>query len=108
VDAQVGAFREVLEQQAIRVSLMPRGQGECGGGPRNTTLAFSARKAPVARWAIVFPFQPGLMIEAKLDRLARSLGDAKDVVDELTRREVKLSIDGSVHDPTDPLGPAPL
>ncbi|MET3176341.1 UNVERIFIED_ORG: DNA invertase Pin-like site-specific DNA recombinase [Arthrobacter sp. UYCu721] len=40
----------------------------------------------------------------KLDRLARSLRDAKDIVDELTRREVKLSIGGSVHDPTDPVG----
>lgn len=35
----------------------------------------------------------------KLDRLARSLRDAKDIVDELTRREVKLSIGGSVHAP---------
>lgn len=40
----------------------------------------------------------------ELDRLARSLRDAKDLVDELTRREVKLSIGGSVHDPTDPVG----
>ncbi len=40
----------------------------------------------------------------KLDRLARSLRDAKDIVDELTPREVKLSIGGSVHDPTDPVG----
>lgn len=39
----------------------------------------------------------------KLDLLARSLRDAKDIVDELTRREVKLSIDGSVHDPTNPV-----
>ena len=40
----------------------------------------------------------------KLDRLARSLRDAKGIVHELTRREVKLSIGGSVHDPTDPVG----
>ena len=40
----------------------------------------------------------------KLDRLARSLRDAKDIVDDLTQREVKLSIGGSVHDPTDPVG----
>jgi DNA invertase Pin-like site-specific DNA recombinase len=30
--------------------------------------------------------------------------DARDVADELTWREVKLSIVGSVHDPTDPVG----
>jgi DNA invertase Pin-like site-specific DNA recombinase len=43
-------------------------------------------------------------VVSKLDRLARSLRDAKDIVDELTRREVKLSIGGSVHDSTDPVG----
>jgi DNA invertase Pin-like site-specific DNA recombinase len=37
-------------------------------------------------------------------RLARSLRDAKDIVDELTVKGVKLSIGGSVHDPTDPVG----
>ncbi|MET3919604.1 DNA invertase Pin-like site-specific DNA recombinase [Arthrobacter sp. UYEF20] len=31
----------------------------------------------------------------KLARLARPLRDAKDIVDELTRREVKLSMGGS-------------
>jgi len=41
---------------------------------------------------------------SKLDRLARSLPDARDIADELTRREVKLSLGGSVHDPTDPVG----
>lgn len=44
------------------------------------------------------------LVVTKLDRLARSLRDAKDIVDELTRREVKLSIGGSTHDPTDPVG----
>ena len=39
-----------------------------------------------------------------LDRLARSLREAKDIVDDLTLREVKLRIGGSVHDPTDPVG----
>jgi DNA invertase Pin-like site-specific DNA recombinase len=36
--------------------------------------------------------------------LARSLPDARDIVAELTAREVKLSLGGSVHDPTDPVG----
>lgn len=40
----------------------------------------------------------------KLDRMARSLRDAIDIVDELTGREVKLSIGGSVHDPIDLVG----
>ncbi|WP_427006661.1 recombinase family protein [Pseudarthrobacter sp. H2] len=44
------------------------------------------------------------LVITKLDRLARSLPDAKDIIEDLTRREAKLSIGGSVHDPTDPVG----
>jgi DNA invertase Pin-like site-specific DNA recombinase len=40
----------------------------------------------------------------KLDRLARSLPDARDIVEELTETEVTLNIGGSVHDPNDPVG----
>jgi DNA invertase Pin-like site-specific DNA recombinase len=40
----------------------------------------------------------------KLDRLARSLPGARDIVEELTEREVKLALGGSVHDPSDPVG----
>jgi hypothetical protein len=32
------------------------------------------------------------------------LPDARDILDELTRRNVKLSLGGSIHDPTDPVG----
>lgn len=38
------------------------------------------------------------------DRRVRSPRDAKDIVDEVTRRVVKVSIRGSVHDPTNPVG----
>lgn len=40
----------------------------------------------------------------KLDRLARSVRDAHNIADDLAEREVKLSIGGSIHDPTDPTG----
>jgi DNA invertase Pin-like site-specific DNA recombinase len=30
--------------------------------------------------------------------------DARDILDELTRRNVRLSLGGSIHDPTDPVG----
>ncbi|TFD63557.1 recombinase family protein [Cryobacterium ruanii] len=43
-------------------------------------------------------------VVTKIDRLARSLLGARDIVDELTRREAKRSIGGSVHGPTDPVG----
>jgi len=45
-----------------------------------------------------------VLVETKLDRLARSLPDARAIADELTSRQVKLNLGGSVHDPTDPVG----
>ena len=44
------------------------------------------------------------LVVTKLDRLARSLPDAREIVDDLTNRGVKLSLAGTVHDPTDPVG----
>jgi DNA invertase Pin-like site-specific DNA recombinase len=44
------------------------------------------------------------LVVTKLDRQARSLPAARDILDELTRRNVKLSLGGSIHDPTDPVG----
>jgi len=43
------------------------------------------------------------LVVTKLDHLARSLPDARAIADELTQREVKLNLGGSVHDPTDPV-----
>ena len=40
----------------------------------------------------------------KLDRLARSLPDARAIADELTARQVRLSLGASVYDPTDAVG----
>ena len=36
--------------------------------------------------------------------VARSLLDARDILDELTKRNVKLSLGGSIQDPADPVG----
>ncbi|WP_370688376.1 recombinase family protein [Cryobacterium sp. SO1] len=48
------------------------------------------------------------LVVAKLDRQARSLRDAKDIIDELTAKDVKLSIGGSVHYLKDPVGRLPF
>ena len=40
----------------------------------------------------------------KLDRLARSLPDARAIADELTARGVALKLGGSVYDPNDAVG----
>ncbi|GAA2558991.1 DNA invertase Pin-like site-specific DNA recombinase [Neomicrococcus aestuarii] len=44
------------------------------------------------------------LVVTKLDRLARSLPDARDIADELSKKGVALSLGGSVYDPNDPVG----
>jgi DNA invertase Pin-like site-specific DNA recombinase len=44
------------------------------------------------------------LVVTKLDRLARSLPDARDISAELVAAGVKLSLGGTVHDPADPVG----
>jgi DNA invertase Pin-like site-specific DNA recombinase len=66
-------------------------------------LTGANRARPGLRKALAACQAGDTLVVSKLDRLARSLRDTKDIVDELTRCEVKLSIGGSVHDPTDPV-----
>jgi Resolvase, N terminal domain len=44
------------------------------------------------------------LIVAKLDRLARSVPDARTIGDDLAARDIKLSLGGHVYDPADPMG----
>ena len=44
------------------------------------------------------------LVVTKLDRLARSIPDARAIAEELQARGVRLNIGGNVHDPTDPIG----
>jgi DNA invertase Pin-like site-specific DNA recombinase len=44
------------------------------------------------------------LVVPKLDRLARSVPDARAIADELMKRGVKLQLGATVHDPTDPMG----
>ena len=67
-------------------------------------VAGTNRERPGLREALAACRAGDTLVVAKLDRLARSRPDTRDIVDELTSREVKLNIGGSVHDPTDPVG----
>lgn len=67
-------------------------------------LTGTNRDRPGLREAMAACRAGDVLVVTKLDRLARSLPDARDIVAELTAREVKLSLGGSVHDPTDPVG----
>ncbi|MFM9539865.1 recombinase family protein [Streptomyces turgidiscabies] len=44
------------------------------------------------------------LVVPKLDRLARSVPDARDIGGSLVARGVKLSLGGSLSDPADPMG----
>jgi DNA invertase Pin-like site-specific DNA recombinase len=44
------------------------------------------------------------LVVTKLDRLARSLPDARDISEELVAAGVRLSLGGAIHDPADPVG----
>ena len=44
------------------------------------------------------------LVVPKLDRLARSVPDARAIASQLEARGVKLAIGATVHDPTDPMG----
>ena len=44
------------------------------------------------------------LVVPKLDRLARSVPDARAIADELTKRGVRLALGSSVYDPGDPMG----
>ena len=44
------------------------------------------------------------LVVPKLDRLARSVPDARDIGDGLAARGIKLALGGQIYDPTDPMG----
>ncbi len=44
------------------------------------------------------------LVVPKLDRLARSVPDARAIADQLEAKGVKLALGGSVYDPADPMG----
>jgi DNA invertase Pin-like site-specific DNA recombinase len=67
-------------------------------------LSGTNRARPGLREAMAACRAGDMLVVAKLDRLARSVRDARDILDELTRRHVALNLGGSVHDPTDPVG----
>ena len=49
--------------------------------------------------------RPGdTLVVPKLDRLARSVPDAREIADSLSARGVRLQLGAAVHDPNDPMG----
>src|ERR1700722_8107794 len=67
-------------------------------------LTGTSRARPGLREALAACRAGDTLVVTKLDRLARSLPDARDIADELTARKVKANPGRSIHDPTDPVG----
>lgn len=62
------------------------------------------RDRPGLRTALAATRAGDTLVVTKLDRLARSVPDARDIAAELEHKGVALSLGGSVYDPTDPIG----
>ena len=67
-------------------------------------LTGTNRERPGLREALAACREGDTLVVSKLDRLARSLPDARAIADELTSRQVRLSLGGSVYDPNDAVG----
>jgi DNA invertase Pin-like site-specific DNA recombinase len=71
-------------------------------------LTGTNRARPGLREALAACRAGDQLVVTKLDRLARSVSDAHDIAKELTARQVKLNLGGSIHDPTDAMGKLPF
>jgi DNA invertase Pin-like site-specific DNA recombinase len=67
-------------------------------------LTGTNRERPGLREALAACRSGDTLVVTKLDRLARSLPDARAIADELTGRQVRLNLGGAVYDPTDAVG----
>jgi DNA invertase Pin-like site-specific DNA recombinase len=62
------------------------------------------RKRPCIEQALAAVREGDTLVVPKLDRLARSVPDARAIGDSLAARGIRLSLGGTVYDPNDPMG----
>ncbi|BDZ55180.1 DNA-invertase hin [Agromyces marinus] len=93
-DQDLTVQREALERLGVMPERIYTDRGLTG----------TNRDRPGLRLAMAACRDGDTFVVTKLDRLARSLRDARDIVDELTAKNVKLNLGGSIHDPNDPVG----
>lgn len=67
-------------------------------------LTGTSRERPGLDQALAAVRTGDTLVVPKLDRLARSVPDARDIADSLVKRGVRLALGSSVYDPSDPMG----
>ena len=67
-------------------------------------LTGTNRNRPGLDQALAAVREGDTLVVPKLDRLARSVPDARAIGDDLAARGIKLSLGGQVYDPADPMG----
>lgn len=67
-------------------------------------LTGSNRQRPGLDQALAAVRRGDTLVVPKLDRLARSVPDAREIADALQARGVKLALGASIYDPEDPVG----
>ena len=67
-------------------------------------LTGTGRDRPGLAQALAALREGDTLVVSKLDRLARSVPDARDIAQELERRGVTLALGPTIHDPSDPMG----
>lgn len=94
VGQDLTAQRQQLARLGVQEELIYLDQG----------LSGTNRKRPGLELALASVRAGDTFIVTKLDRLARSIMDARNIWDELSTKQVALSIGGTVYDPLDPMG----
>jgi DNA invertase Pin-like site-specific DNA recombinase len=90
----LGAQREILRALGVADERVYLDHGLTG----------TSRSRPGLNNALVALREGDTLVVPKLDRLARSVPDARAIGDSLAARGVRLSLGGSVYDPSDPMG----
>ena len=67
-------------------------------------LTDTTRARPGLDQALAAVRQGDTLVVPKLDRLARSVPDARAIADQLRERDVKLALGRTLYDPNDPMG----
>ncbi|WP_170419750.1 recombinase family protein [Ruegeria atlantica] len=88
------AQKQALEKLGVTTDRIYTDQGLTG----------TSRARPGLDQAIAAVREGDTFVVPKLDRLARSVPDARAIADQLEAKGVKLALGASVYDPTDPIG----